>query len=96
MKLIDLLSQIENKPQLFLGNDNIFALRHFLSGYIMAEKERDPTYDDWLFSAFTSYLSQLYQDDRDFDWATLISLYEPDGYSVVAFFRLIHKYETLI
>ena len=92
MKLIDLLSQIEDKPQLFLGNDSIFALRHFLSGYIMAKKEHDPSYDDWLFSGFTSYLSQLYQDNRDFDWAALIDLHEPDRQSVAAFFRLVHKY----
>lgn len=46
MELIDLLRQMERRPQLFLGTDDIFALRHFLSGYIMAEKERDGAYHD--------------------------------------------------
>lgn len=96
MELIDLLRQIERRPQLFLGTDDIFALRHFLSGYIMAEKEHDPAYHDWLFSGFPSYLSQLYQDDRDLDWAALIRLHEPDGDSVTAFFRLAHRYYEIL
>lgn len=96
MELIDLLRQMERRPQLFLGTDDIFALRHFLSGYIMAEKEHDPAYHDWLFSGFPSYLSQLYQDDRDLDWATLIRLHEPDGDSVAAFFRLAHRYYEIL
>ena len=96
MDLIDLLRQMERKPQLFLGSDDIFALRHFLSGYIMAEKEHDPAYHDWLFSGFPSYLSQLYWDERDLDWATLIRLHEPDGDSVAAFFRLAHRYHEIL
>lgn len=51
----------------------------------MAEKERDGAYHDWLFSGFSSYLSQLYRDDRALDWAALIRLHEPDGDSVTAF-----------
>ncbi len=62
----------------------------------MAEKERDGAYHDWLFSGFSSYLSQLYQDDRDLDWAALIRLHEPDGDSVTAFFRLAHRYYEIL
>ena len=62
----------------------------------MAEKERDGAYHDWLFSGFPSYLSQLYRDDRDLDWAALIRLHEPDGDSVAAFFRLAHRYYEIL
>lgn len=62
----------------------------------MAEKEQDGAYHDWLFSGFPSYLSQLYRDDRDLDWAALIRLHEPDGDSVTAFFRLAHRYYEIL
>lgn len=94
MELRTLLKLIELKPELYIGNNDIMALRHFLSGYIGASKEVDPNYDDWLFSDFRNHLAQKYRDNRDYDWATLIAAHEADGGTTDAFFRLISEYRS--
>lgn len=94
MKLNELLDQIERKPELFIGGRDIHALRHFLSGYILAMGEYDPTYHDELLPIFTAYLAQKYSDNRDYDWATLIAIHEADGDTVDAFFRLMSEYRS--
>ncbi|WP_298017233.1 hypothetical protein [uncultured Dysosmobacter sp.] len=94
MKLDTLLRTIEARPELFVGNDGIRGLRHFLCGYIMSEKEHLPTYQDWLFSDFTVFLSEKYKDCRSLDWASLIEENEADCNLIERFFSLIHEFKS--
>lgn len=92
MQLETLLEKIEHRPELYIGDRNIYNLRHFLSGYIVAMQETDAAYQDRLFGDFTAFLAQRYRDNRSFDWASLIAAHEPDGHTVDAFFRLLYTY----
>lgn len=89
-----LLNIIEERPELFIGGRDIHALRHLLSGYILAMEEQNPACRDKLLSGFTAYLARKYDDNRDYDWATLIAAHEADGGSTDAFFRLWAAYRT--
>lgn len=92
MTLKSLLEAIEQRPELFIGDHDINALRHFLAGYSAAMQEVDSSYDTSLFQKFTAFLSIKYNDDRDFDWATLIAMHEADNDTVSTFFRLLKEY----
>lgn len=94
MDLDLLLNKIEERPELFIGGRDIHALRHFLAGYILATGEQNPACCDKLFSGFTAYLARKYEDNRDYDWATLIAAHEADGGTTDAFFRLWSEYRT--
>lgn len=93
MTLEELLAEIEQKPELFIGGRDVLALRHFLTGYIMAMKELNTNFDDSLLDQFTWFLAQRYDDRRDFDWAYLIAANEKeDAFS--AFIRLLNEYSA--
>ena len=92
MELTALLRKIEACPQLYVGDAGIPGLRHFLCGYILSEKERDPGYQDWLFSDFTAFLAEKYRDGRGLDFALLIAANEADGASTDTFFRLLREF----
>jgi hypothetical protein len=90
--LLKLLAEVENRPEVYIGCKNIRFLSHFLSGYCMARVEESPEYGNWLFGDFREFLAKKYQDNRSFDWASLIIEHEIDGNSTDAFFRLLHEY----
>lgn len=92
MQLETLLERIERRPEWYIGNRNIYNLRHFSSGYLAAMKETDAAYQDWLLGDFAAFLARRYRDSRSFDWAALIAAHEPDGHTVDAFFRLLYTY----
>lgn len=92
MKVTELLLDIEKLPELYIGDRNIYHLRHYLCGYISALYEYSPGDIDWEFDAFNKYLARKYNDNRSIDWSRLIASYEPDGSSTNAFFRLLHEY----
>ena len=94
MELDTLLSKMESRPQLWVGNDGIRGLRHFLCGYIMSQKEYFPAYQDWLFSDFTIFLAKKYKDNRGLDWASLIEKNEVDCNLTERFFSLIHEFRS--
>ena len=92
MELTVLLRKIEARPQLYVGDAGIYGLRHFLCGYIMSEKEHCPAYHDWLFSDFTAFLAEKYQDNRDLDFASLIVANGTGGNPTDIFFQLIREF----
>lgn len=93
MTVEKLLAEIEQKPELFIGRRDVLALRHFLTGYIIAMKELNTNFDDSLLDDFTRFLAQKYEDSRAFDWAHLIVANEKnDAFS--AFFRLLNEYSA--
>lgn len=87
-----MLSEIEKRPELYVGNGGITALRHYLCGYICAKEEHIPDYSNNFFSEFNAHLARKYNDTRSVDWACLIQTHEPDGDSTQAFFRLYHEF----
>jgi len=92
MTLIDLLETIKVRPALYIGGKDICALRHFLSGYVVAMREIDHNYSDEVFAGFTVWLAERYKDDRDYDWNTLISVHEAGSVNTDTFFRLFEEY----
>lgn len=92
MKITEFLQKLEKCPALYIGDDDIRKLRHFLSGYIGAVEEYRPEDVDWNWNEFNDSLARKYSDYRTIDWSMLIWDHEPDGHSTDAFFRLHHDF----
>ena len=97
-RLLELILKMEERPGMWIGNDNTDFLFQFLSGYCYAKLEGTDESSwvselgKWLFVDFREYLAERYKDSRTIHWAGLISANEVNGNSTDAFFRLLHEY----
>ncbi len=93
-RIAALISEIERKPALYIGNDiNIRCLFHFLNGWQTADSEnRDPT-EVCLNEKMNAFLALKYEDYDPLNWEDLLIRHEGEDAAFDKFFEYFHLME---
>ena len=92
-----LISNIERRPSMYLGQPSISNLRSFLSGYFFARRELDqpPTQDEKKFSEFQTWIKSKYRISSDQSWDKAILVFSEDENSaLLEFFKLFEEFSA--
>jgi len=94
MTLKQIVSQIADRPAMFLGNPTISRLEAFLLGW--THEKTDQEESDSLVG-FTKWIAEQYGIKSSQSWARIIHFYSPDDRSALnEAFNLFDKYFEII
>lgn len=90
-RMTELLSAIEKKPALFLGNEaNIRCLFHFLNGWQLAACENWNNEEASLNEKMNAFLALEYEDFDTLNWEHLLIRHEGEDAAFGKFFEFFH------
>ena len=92
-----LISNIERRPSMYLGQPSISNLQAFLSGYIFARREQGiaSTLEEEQFSEFQDWVKAKYKDTLDQSWDKIILFHcEDEKHALHEFFELFHEFSS--
>ena len=71
----ELLEKIRERPGIYLGEKDLFRLRHLLDGYLLREKEINPEYRGAFWNGFNRYVEQYYRINTTQGWCRIIEFF---------------------
>lgn len=88
MSLLELLAEIEKRPDMFLGKRSIENLKVFLDGYALAQYHHQVEIsDDWkLLGRFQEWVQTKYNIQLTQSWANILLFHSPDEYHALDLF----------
>ena len=93
-RIVALLSEIERRPALYIGNDiNIRCLFHFLNGWQMAVFENLDPIGACLNEKMNAFLALKYEDFDSLNWEYLLIRHEGEDAAFGKFFEYFHLME---
>ena len=71
----NLLEEILDAPELYVGASSLNTIKTFLDGYIFAHKERDEFASDPLYAGFQQWIEQRFELPITRHWANIITFF---------------------
>lgn len=93
--IIELIHEIERKPNLFLQEPTVFYLKAFLDGYAVRDAELSSSSSFDFLQGFQRYVEAHYDEKRTLSWPSIIAnqATSPEK-ALETFFELVRIYET--
>lgn len=91
--LLHLLSVIKKRRQLFIGDDDLMALRHLVTGYCLCLQDHGIDVDDqW--RAFDDFVHNMFAEKRDARslWTLIMGQSNDTNEAFNVFFDLLQQY----
>ena len=96
-KFVEFMEAIEKKRRLYVGDDNLMALKHLIDGYVQClrnygiRSEKDLAHDYAMFEGFVCKSLGVKKSEKSF-WTIIIERSQSDDEAYTIFFELFHKY----
>jgi hypothetical protein len=93
--LYDLISNIQKRPNMYLGRASVSNLRTFLAGYCFARRQMQipPTPQEKKFSEFQSWIQQKFHLSSHQTWDQIILFFSQDENAALEqFFKLFEEF----
>lgn len=93
MSIIDLLFGIENRRELYIGDGDLFALQHFVSGYCVCLVSNGIDHDDSLLRSFDNFVHEYYAESSTCSlFQCIVDHTTSKDSAFTQFFTLLHSY----
>ena len=96
-KIIEFLEAIESRRQLYVGDDNLMALKHLIDGYVQClrnygiKSEEDLNCNYNMFESFVYKALGIKKSAKSF-WTIIIERSKNNDEAYNMFFKLFHEY----
>lgn len=87
--ILELISQIEKRPSMYIGKNSISCLRAFLDGWTFRSSENISDMDK--FNKFQSWIEERYNLPQTQSWDRIILFYSVDESDALQNFFRLHK-----
>lgn len=75
-KFLQLFKQLERRPTMYIGEPNIFCLKAYLDGWLLASAVNSETMD--FFVAFQEFIAKKYKVTATQSWAHILAFFSPN------------------
>lgn len=90
-KLYELIIEIIDKPELYLGRCSIQRLYAYIGGYL----HQNNAADDHTLDGFNEYIASYYNIVSDHNWADIIQFFSNSGHEEIELFKRHFKLFTI-
>ena len=93
MSVIDFLFSIEDKRKLYLGEGDLFALKHFISGFCVCSQVHGIEYGEEKMRAFGSFVCNAYAEKRSVSlYQCIMERTQSTEEAFERFYELLHQF----